>query len=248
MTVVDNITMIGGGIMGGGIGQAFLQHGYSVTINDVEEEAIEETRERIESGNYGLDRAVEGGYLTEEEKNDALDRLEFVHDDIGAAVADADVVIEAVPEDLGIKGRVYRELDAETDDDVPFLSNTSGFPIVSLANAVEDPSRVAGAHFFNPAQIMNLVEIVRTPQTDEEVVSLAEELMEDIDKTPVIVEDAPKEYGFVVNRIWGAMREEARKVVDEGIASEEDVNLAMREGRNLPVGPLEGAGIGEEWD
>jgi 3-hydroxybutyryl-CoA dehydrogenase len=248
MTVVDHIAIVGGGIMGGGIGQAFLQHGYEVTINDVDEAAIEETRERIESGNYGLERAVEGGYLSEEQKDEALDRLEFTHDDIGAAVEGTDVVIEAVPEDLSLKGRVFRELDEATDDDVPMLSNTSGFSIAAMAAGVEDPSRVAGAHFFNPAQIMNLVEIVETPQTDQEVVSLAEELFADIDKKTITIPDVPKEYGFVVNRIWGAMREEARKVVREGVATEEEVNLAMREGRNLPVGPLEGASIGEEWD
>lgn len=247
MTEVDQISIIGGGIMGGGIGQALLQHGYSVTINEVDETAIDETRERIETGNFGLERAVDGGYLTEAEKDDALDRLAFTHDDLGEAVAGTDLVIEAVPEDLGLKGRVFQELDAETDG-IPLLTNTSGFPIASVANAVEDPTRVAGAHFFNPAQIMDLVEIIRTPRTDERVVSLTEELVEDIDKTPIVVEDAPTEYGFVVNRIWGALREEARTVVEEGIATEEEVNLAMREGRNLPVGPLEGAGIGEEWD
>jgi 3-hydroxybutyryl-CoA dehydrogenase len=247
MTVVDHIAIIGGGIMGGGIGQAFLQYGYSVTINEVEEDAIRETRDRIKSGKYGLDRAVESGYLSDEERADALERLEFVHDDIGATVDGTDVVIEAVTEDLHVKGRVFRELDAETSDDVPLLSNTSGFPITSLANAVENPDRVAGAHFFNPAQVMNLVEIVRTPQTDAAVVDLAEELLADIDKTPVVVEDTPKTYGFVNNRIYAAMREEARKVVEEGVATEEEVNLIMREGRNLPVGPLEGGGIGEEY-
>ena len=246
MPEVDHVAVIGGGIMGGGIGQALLQHGYSVTIRDIDEEVIDETRERIETGNFGLQRAVDGGYLTEEEMADALDRLEFTLE-IDEAVADTDLVIEAVPENLSLKGRVFRQLDEATDEDVPILSNTSGFSIAALANAVEDPSRVAGAHFFNPAQIMNLVEIVHTPETDESIVELAEAVIEDIDKTPVIVEDQPKEYGFVVNRIWGAMREEAQKVVDEGIATEEQVNVAMREGRNLPVGPLEGAGIGEEW-
>ena len=247
MTVVDNVTMIGGGIMGGGIGQTFLQHGYSVTINEVDKDVIQVTRERIRTGKYGLDRAVENGYISSEERADALDRLEFIHDDTGEAVEDADVVIEAVSEDLSLKGRVFRELDKETTADTPLLSNTSGFPIVSMANAVEDPSRVAGAHFFNPAQVMNLVEIIRTPQTDTEIISLTEELIEDIDKTPVVIEDTPKHYGFVNNRIYEAMRDEARKVVDEGVATKEEVNLIMREGRNLPIGPLEGGGIGEEY-
>lgn len=246
MTDVNHIAMIGGGIMGGGIGQAFLQHGYEVTIRDVEQEAIDDTRDRIESGNFGLERAVEGGYLTEDEKEDAMDRLDFTFD-IEEAVDGTDLVIEAVPEDLLLKGQVFRELDENTDPNVPLLSNTSGFSIASLANAVEDPSRVAGAHFFNPAQIMNLVEIITTRETDQEIVDTVEALIEDIDKTPVICDDQPRSYGFIVNRIWGAMREEAQKVVDEGIATREEVNIAMKEGRNLPVGPLEGAGIGEEW-
>ncbi len=247
MPVVDHVAVIGGGIMGGGIGQALLQYGYEVTIRDVDEEINNETRGRIISGNYGLDRAVEGGYLTEDEKADCLDRLSFTVD-IDEAVAGTDMVIEAVPEDLLLKGRVFRQLDEATAADVPLYSNTSGFPIAALANAVEDPSRVAGTHFFNPAQIMNLVEVVRTPETDDSVVDLAEAVFEDIDKTAIVCEDQPDEYGFVVNRAWGAMREEARKIVDEGIVSAEELNLAMREGRNLPVGPLEGAGIGEEWD
>lgn len=233
--------------MGGGIGQTFLQYGYSVTINEVNEEVIQKTRERIKTGKYGLDRAVENGYISSEERADALDRLEFVYDDTGEAVKDADVVIEAVSEDLSLKGRVFRELDKETTADTPLLSNTSGFPIASMANAVEDPSRVAGAHFFNPAQVMNLVEIIQTPQTNTEIISLTEELVEDIGKTPVVIQDTPKQYGFVNNRIYEAMREEAREVVDEGIATKEEVNLIMREGRNLPIGPLEGGGIGEEY-
>lgn len=233
--------------MGGGIGQALLQYGYEVTIRDIDEEINEATRDRIVTGNYGLNRAVEGGYLTEEEREDCLDRLEFTTE-IDEAVAGTDMVIEAVPEDLMLKGRVFRQLDEATEEGVALYSNTSGFPIAALANAVEDPSRVAGAHFFNPAQIMNLVEVVRTDETAQEVVDLAEAVFEDADKTVVVCEDQQGEYGFVVNRAWGAMREEARKIVDEDVVSAEELNLAMREGRNLPVGPLEGAGIGEEWD
>jgi len=241
---VDHVAMVGGGVMGGGIGQAFLQGGYEVTIRDVDAAVLEDTEERIVSGNFGLDRAVEGGYLTEDERDDAINRLSLALD-LDEALADADVVIEAVPEDLALKGRVFRELDELTD--APLYSNTSGFAIAGIANAVADPSRVAGAHFFNPVPVMDLVEVVRASETDDAVVELMVDLCEDIGKTPVAVEDAPGEYGFIVNRLWGAMREEAKQLVDEDIATVEEVNLAMREGRNLPVGPLEGAGIGEEW-
>ncbi|MFC6962794.1 3-hydroxyacyl-CoA dehydrogenase family protein [Halocatena marina] len=247
MTVVDHVAIIGAGIMGSGIGQNLLQNGYQVTIRDIEQDVLDDARERIEFGNYGLNRAVEGGYLTEDEKADALDRLELTTD-IEAAVNGTDMVIEAVPEDLALKGRVFNELSEVTNDDIPLYTNSSGFSVASVSNAVEDPSRVAGAHFFNPAQIMDLVEIVKAEATDQSVIDLMTDVVEDIGKTPVMVEDAPERYGFIVNRIWGAMVEEARQVVREGIASEDDVNVAMRKGRNLPVGPLEGASIGEEWD
>ena len=245
MTVVDKIAVVGGGIMGGGIGQAFLQHGYEVTIRDVQEDVLDASLDRIKHGNFGLDRAVEGGYLTEDEREDCLDRLEFTLD-LEEAVEGAGLLVEAVPEDLALKGAVFREIDQVTDD-LPLYSNTSGFSVESLANALDDPSRLAVAHFFNPAQIMNLVEVVEAPATSEEVVNLFVEASEDIDKVPIVMDDAPGEYGFVVNRLWAAMREEGEKVVEQGIVTEEEVNVAMREGRNLPVGPFEGAGIGEEW-
>ena len=246
MPVVNNVTVVGGGIMGTGIGQAMLQQGYSVTIRDIDETILEDARERIESGNFGLDSAVEGGYLTEAEKEEALDRLEFTLD-LEEATEDADFVLEAVPEELELKAQVFRELDGVTDE-IPLFTNTSGFSITALANVVEDPSRVAGTHFFSPAQIMDFVEIVEAPQTDEDVIALAEDIADDLGKERITIEDSPKNYGFVVNRIWAALREEAEKVVNEGIATRDQVNLAMREGRNLPVGPLEGPGIGEEWD
>ncbi|MFC6764432.1 3-hydroxyacyl-CoA dehydrogenase family protein [Natrinema soli] len=246
MPVVDNVAIMGGGIMGRGIGQTLLQNGYSVTIRDIEEEVLEETKERMINGSYGLERAVEGGYLTEAEMGDALNRLTLTTD-IEEAVDGADFVLEAVTEDLNIKGQVFQDLD-ELTDDIPLFTNTSGFSITGLSNAVEDSSRVAGTHFFSPVPVMDFVEIIRGPATDDEVIELAEAVIDDIGKERVTITDDPHHYGFIVNRCWAAMREEARKVVREGIATEEQVNLAMREGRNLPVGPLEGPGLGEEWD
>ena len=246
MQDIEHVAVVGGGIMGSGIGQVFLQNGYSVSIRDIDQEILDEAGERIESGNYGLDRAVEGGYLTEAEREDALDRLTLTTD-LDEAVEDADILIEAVTEDLSLKGRVFQEIDDATDD-IPLYSNTSGFSVTSIANAVEDPSRVAVAHFFNPAQVMPLVEVVKSEQTDQEVVDLMEELCEEVGKEPIVIDDAPGEYGFVANRCYAAMREEAQKVVDEGVATKEQVDTAMEEGYNLPVGPFSLAGLGEEWD
>ena len=246
MQDIEHVAVVGGGIMGSGIGQVFLQNGYSVSIRDIDQEILDEAGERIESGNYGLDRAVEGGYLTEAEREDALDRLTLTTD-LDEAVEDADILIEAVTEDLSLKGRVFQEIDDATDD-IPLYSNTSGFSVTSIANAVADPSRVAVAHFFNPAPVMPLVEVVQSEQTDQEVVDLMEALCEEVGKEPIVIDDAPGEYGFVANRCYAAMREEAQKVVDEGVATKEQVDTAMEEGYNLPVGPFSLAGLGEEWD
>lgn len=238
--------VVGGGIMGAGIAQVLARNGYEVSVREINEELAEEARERIISGNYGLDDAVEGGYLSEDEKSEVLERLSFTTD-LDEATNGTDFVIEAVTEDLAIKGQVFRDLDEVTDDQ-PLYSNTSGFAVTSIANAVDDPSRVAVTHFFNPVAVMDMVEIVQAPETDEAVVERAEELVDELGKTRVTIDDDPGSYGFLANRCHAAMREEAKKIVDEGIATEEQVDKALEDGYNLPVGPFSLAGLGEEWD
>jgi 3-hydroxybutyryl-CoA dehydrogenase len=247
MADVENIAVVGGGIMGTGIGQAFLQSGYEVSIRDIEQEILDDAEERILDGNYGLNRAVEGGHITEEDKEAAMDRLTLTTD-LEEALEGVDFVLEAVSEDLELKGHVFREIDGAVADDVPLYSNTSGFSAASLSNAIDDPSRFAVTHFFNPAQIMTLVEVVPNGQTDQEVVDTIVEVSEDMGKEPIVIEDAPGDYGFVANRAYAAMRRECQRIVDEGIATPEQVDTALEEGYNLPVGPFSMAGIGEEWD
>lgn len=242
----DTVAVIGGGVMGSGIAQMLARNGYEVRVREINEELAEEAREQLVSGNYGLEDAVEGGYLTEEEMEEVLDRLTFTTD-LEAAVEGTDFILEAVTEDLAIKGKVFRDLDEVTDDQ-PIYSNTSGFSVTSLANAVDDPSRVAVMHFFNPVPVMNLVEIVKAPETDEAVVELAEEIVDELDKTGIVIDDAPGNYGFVANRAYAALRREAERIVEEDIATPEQVDTALEEGYNLPIGPFSMAGIGEEWD
>lgn len=238
--------VVGGGVMGSGIAQMLARTGYDIRVREINEELAEAAEERLISGSYGLDDAVAGGYMSEEEKEETLDRLTFTTD-LEAAVADTDFVLEAVTEDLAIKGSVFRDIDEVTDDQ-PLYSNTSGYSVTSIANAVSDPSRVAVLHFFNPVPIMSLVEIVKAPETDDDVVELAEDIVDELDKTGIVVNDAPGTYGFVANRAFGALRREAQKIVDEEIATPEQVDIALTEGYNLPVGPFSFAGIGEEWD
>lgn len=238
--------VVGGGIMGAGIAQVLARNGYEVRVREINEELAEEAEERVVEGNYGLEDAVEGGYLSEDEKDEVLDRLSFTTD-LEEATDGTEFVIEAVTETLAIKGQVFRDLDEVTDDQ-PLFSNTSGFSVTSIANAVSDPSRVAVMHFFNPVPIMSMVEIVQAPETDEAVVERAEELVDELDKTRVTIDDDPGSYGFIANRCHAAMRAEAQKIVDEGIATEDQVDKALEEGYNLPVGPFSLRGIGEEWD
>ncbi|RRJ30127.1 3-hydroxyacyl-CoA dehydrogenase family protein [Halocatena pleomorpha] len=240
------VAVIGGGIMGSGIAQMLARHGYEVRVREVSEELVENARERLVSGSFGLDDAVDGGHLTPEERDATLDRLTFTTD-LDAATQGTEFVIEAVTEELAIKGKVFRELDAVTDDQ-PLYSNTSGFSVTAIANAVSDPSRVAVTHFFNPVPVMSLVEIVRAPETDDAVVERAQELADELDKTAVVINDDPGSYGFIANRCYGAMRREAQRIVDDGIATKEQVDTALEEGYNLPVGPFSLRGIGEEWD
>ncbi|WP_339103175.1 3-hydroxyacyl-CoA dehydrogenase family protein [Haloterrigena salinisoli] len=238
--------VVGGGIMGAGIAQVLARNGYEVRVREIDEELATEARERVVSGNYGLEDAVEGGYLSEDEMESVLERLTFTTD-LDEATVGTEFVIEAVTEDLAIKGQVFRDLDEVTDDQ-PLYSNTSGFSVTSIANAVSDPSRVAVTHFFNPVPIMSMVEIVQAPETDEAVVERAEELVDELGKTSVTIDDDPGSYGFIANRCHAAMREEAQEIVDEGIATEAQVDKALEEGYNLPVGPFSLRGIGEEWD
>lgn len=242
----QSAAVVGGGIMGAGIAQVLARNGYDVSVREINEELVDEARERFVSGNYGLDDAVEGGYLSPDERDDILDRVTFTTD-LDAATDGTDFVVEAVTEDLAIKGQVFRNLDKVTDSQ-PLYSNTSGFSVTSIANAVSDPSRVAVTHFFNPVPVMAMVEIVRAPETDDAVVERAEELVDELGKTSVTIDDDPGSYGFIANRCYGAMREEAQKIVDEGIATEAQVDKALEDGYNLPVGPFSLRGIGEEWD
>ncbi|WP_254527846.1 3-hydroxyacyl-CoA dehydrogenase family protein [Natrinema gelatinilyticum] len=242
----QSAAVVGGGIMGAGIAQVLARNGYDVSVREINEELVDEARERFVSGNYGLDDAVEGGYLSPDECDDILDRVTFTTD-LDAATDGTDFVVEAVTEDLAIKGQVFRNLDEVTDSQ-PLYSNTSGFSVTSIANAVSDPSRVAVTHFFNPVPVMAMVEIVRAPETDDAVVERAEELVDELGKTSVTIDDDPGSYGFIANRCYGAMREEAKKIVDEGIATEAQVDKALEDGYNLPVGPFSLRGIGEEWD
>jgi 3-hydroxybutyryl-CoA dehydrogenase len=235
---ITTIGVVGGGVMGSGIAQALAVGGANVTIRDVNDEMIAKSRATIDEGRYGLDRGVERGKTTREDADAALARLSWT-----TAIKDlakVHLIIEAVPEDLELKKRVFGELDSVVDSGAIFASNTSGLAISDLNKAVPEARRprFIGMHFFSPAPVMKLVEIIHTPETSEETIAAIEESCARAGKATVRVKDAPGRYGFIANRIYFAAVREAQKVLEEGIATPEDINKAMVMGFNWPVGPL----------
>jgi 3-hydroxyacyl-CoA dehydrogenase len=238
MPDIKTIGVVGGGVMGAGIAQALAVGGCHVIVRDLNEELIEKARATITDGRYGLNRGVERGKTTREEAGAALSRLSFTTslDDLKGM----DLIVEAVPEDLDLRKKVFSELDGIAGPSTIFASNTSGLAIADIATVVSDDRRprFIGMHWFSPAPVMKLVEIVRAETTAEETVHALESLCERTGKVSIRVKDAPGRYGFVANRIYFAAVREAQKVLEEGIASVEDINKAMVYGFNWPVGPL----------
>jgi 3-hydroxyacyl-CoA dehydrogenase len=217
-----------------------------VRVRDLNDELIEKTRETIVEGRFGLRGAVERQKLTQQQMDDALARLSFTT--AMEDLRDADLLIEAVPEDLDLKKKVFAELDRLIKPEAVFASNTSGFAISDLSQAVARKHRFIGMHWFSPAFVMRLIEIIYAPETSEETIKLLEDVGERVGKETIRVKDAPGKYGFVANRIYFAAVAEARRVAEEGIASVEDINKAMRFGYNWPAGPLEmAAGARKGW-
>jgi 3-hydroxyacyl-CoA dehydrogenase len=246
---VDDIKLIGvmgGGVMGGGIAQSCAAGGFHVRVRDLTQELLDKTRDTMVEGRFGLRGAVERGKLTQQQLDDTLARLSFTTD--LADLRDADLIIEAVPEDLDLKKKVFAELDALVKPGAVFASNTSGFAISDLNKAVARKDKFIGMHWFSPAFVMRLIEIVYAPETSEDTIQLLEAVGARIGKETVRVKDAPGKYGFVANRIYFAAVAEARRVAEEGIASVDDINKAMRFGYNWPAGPLEmAAGARKGW-
>jgi 3-hydroxybutyryl-CoA dehydrogenase len=229
------IGIVGAGVMGAGIAQLALEAGHEVVLHDVDEAAIERGRERIADG---LARRASKLLADADSIDDWVDGriARLRHADVLESVGDeAEVVIEAALESLELKETIFRALDAVAAPDVILASNTSALSIGRIADATTVPERVVGLHFFNPAPLMRLVEVVAGPRTSEAVVERASRLVASWDRTPVRVADAP---GFLVNRVNRPFTIEALRILEEGGASIEAIDGAMRDG-GYPLGPFE---------
>lgn len=227
---MEKIFVLGAGTMGSGIVQAFAQKGYEVIVRDIKDELVQSGIVRI---NNGLSKLVSKGKMTEETKEDILSRISGTTD--MNLAADCDLVVEAAIENMKIKKEIFAELDKICKPETILASNTSSLSITEVASATNRPEKVIGMHFFNPAPVMKLVEIIRGMATSQETFDAVKELSLAIGKEPVEVAEAP---GFVVNRILIPMINEASFIFQEGIASVEDIDTAMKYGANHPMGPL----------
>jgi len=231
--VTSRIAVLGAGLMGHGIAQIAAQVAKcDVYLMDSQKEFLERGLSMIDRG---LERVARKGELSPDELVSTKNRI---HDTLSLreAVQEADIVIEAVPEDVGLKCRLFSEVDRTAPEHTIFATNTSSISISLLAKATRRPDRFCGMHFFNPPQLMKLVEIVRGRKTSDETVQLVKELAERMGKDPVIIRKDIA--GFVVNRILVPALNEAISLVQKGVASPSDIDKAAKLGLNWPMGPL----------
>ncbi|WP_157151568.1 3-hydroxyacyl-CoA dehydrogenase family protein [Brachyspira sp. SAP_772] len=224
------VSVIGSGLMGSGIAQVFAYSGFSTTLIDIKESLVENALSKIEKQ---LERMVEKNKCSNDEKNAALSRIKIStnYDD----AKDSDLVVEAVNENMEIKKEVFKKLDSICGENTILASNTSTLSIASLASVTNRADKVIGMHFFIPAPVMKLVEIIPSINTSSETLNFIKEVSDKLNKVSVTAKDFP---GFIVNRIFVPMWNEAMFLVMEGIEPE-DIDNAMKYGANLPMGPLE---------
>jgi 3-hydroxybutyryl-CoA dehydrogenase len=227
---VDTVGVVGAGTMGSGIAQVAAMAGYDVVMRDVETEFVERGFDTIENS---LDRLVSGEKIDRETADAA--RARITGTTALGDLADCDLVVEAVVEELDVKTDVFEELDRVTDDDAVLATNTSTLSITTIAAATDRPEQVVGIHFMNPVPVMKGVEVVVGEKTDERVVDLAHDFAEALDKETWESDDKP---GFVSNRILMPWINEGVRAYDEGVASKEDIDRGMELGTNVPMGPL----------
>ncbi|MEW6744364.1 MAG: 3-hydroxyacyl-CoA dehydrogenase family protein [Planctomycetota bacterium] len=227
---IGKVGVLGCGLMGSGIAHVSLQAGHAVAVVEVDPALLEKGVERVR---FSFERLVRKKRMSEEERDAVLARLAPTVE--LADLADCDLVIEAVTEDLDLKKRLFQRLGAICPRHTIFASNTSSFPVAEVGEASGRPERMVGLHFFNPPELMRLVEVIRTSKTLDEVFETAERFAISVGKTPIRAKDLP---GFVVNRLLVPTMLEAIRMVERGEATIEDVDTGMTLGCGHPMGPF----------
>ena len=230
---IKNITVLGSGIMGHGIAQVSAMAGYNVVLRDIEQQFLDKAMEKIK---WSLDKLVSKEKISENERDEIFSRIKPIVD-LKDAVHDCDLVIEAVPEIMDLKKKVYAELDKVASDQVVFASNTSTLPITEIANTISRPKKFIGIHFFNPPQLMKLVEVIPGQKTSDDVTNLTINFVKSVNKTPVTCrKDVP---GFIVNRLFIPLVHEACYVMERQKIQQMEIDSAVKFRLGFPMGIFE---------
>jgi len=230
---IKNITILGSGIMGHGIAQVSAMAGYNVTLRDIEQQFLDKAISKIR---WSLDKLISKEKISKDEGDKIISRIKLVVD-LGDAVRDCDLVIEAVPEIMELKKKVYAELDKVAGDQVIFASNTSTLPITEIANTVSNPEKFIGIHFFNPPQLMKLVEVIPGQKTSDKVVDLTTDFVKSVKKIPVICrKDVP---GFIVNRLFIPLVHESCYIMERQKIQQTEIDSAVKFNLGFPMGIFE---------
>jgi len=228
---IERVTVIGAGTMGHGIAQVAAAAGLEVSLQDVSEEAVQRGLDAIRAN---LDKGIEKGKLTPGERDATLSRLSAVTD-LDAAASRADLVVEAIPESLDLKRELFARLSEVAPEHALLATNTSSISVARIAESASQPRRVLGMHFFNPVHILPLLEVIRSEATSPEAVEQAVAVGRRMGKEPIVVRDSP---GFASSRLGVVLALEAMRMVEQGVASAEDIDKAMTLGYRHPMGPL----------
>ena len=229
---MKNITVIGSGTMGNGIAHCFAQNKFNVQLVDLSEDQLERALAVIQKN---LDRQVTRAILTEAEKEASINRIQ-TSTDLDKALANADLVIEAASENIGVKEKLFRQMDAVAPKDCILATNTSSISITKLASFTNRPEKVIGIHFMNPVPVMRLIEVIQGFKTDEQTLNQILDLSKQLDKIPLLAQDYP---GFVANRILLPMINEAIQTLFQGIGGVYEIDHMMKLGMGHPMGPLQ---------
>ena len=229
---MKNITVIGSGTMGNGIAHCFAQNEFNVQLVDLSEDQLERALVVIQKN---LDRQVTKAILTEAQKDAALNRIQ-TSTDLDEALANADLVIEAASENIVVKEKLFRQMDAIAPVDCILASNTSSISITKLASFTNRPEKVIGMHFMNPVPVMRLIEVIQGFKTEEHTRNQILDLSKQLDKTPLLAQDYP---GFVANRILLPMINEAIETLFQGVGGVYEIDNMMKLGMGHPMGPLQ---------
>jgi len=230
---IKNITVLGSGIMGHGIAQVSAMAGYNVVLRDIEQPFLDKAMEKIK---WSLDKLVSKEKISENERNEIFSRIKPIVD-LKDAVHDCDLVIEAVPEIMELKKKVYAELDKVASDQVVFASNTSTLPITEIANTISRPKKFIGIHFFNPPQLMKLVEVIPGQETSDDITNLIINFVKSVNKIPVTCrKDVP---GFIVNRLFIPLVHEACYVMERQKIQQTEIDSAVKFRLGFPMGIFE---------